>query len=692
MSVQTDSNLHSNLRMLRQLLFILVLSCCIAKVSDAQTDSNNVKWLTHTGGKGIYVFTWPDLVSESTPINGVSGYLIERKSSTETNWKTLDVLQAPTTQEDFETNLALASEVVSDPWGVNIIRPSEVWSRISQYHRLDSLGWWSGMMAVRLASGAAYLDTSAVSGVQYRYRVSRLRDTVKSESITSTSISFPLKSAIDRGIGQTPVDRLHAVYMEWKFGASDQLRTARVFRKEGIGTIYREIDPNRHLYIDKAGRRFSIEDSLITANTTYQYFIIPQDAYGNPGPASDTIRVSTHDFANHPLPEHFKVFVSPTENNVQLEWKLRNAKDVRSIQIYRSDKWDSAYTQIAEVAGTDSEYVDRAVAHAKTFYYYLVLNAMDGSVSQPSAKQFALTRTATGPIRPSQVSATVEQEGVRVHWKMRNDPDIDGYYVYRGEGFASAKLQAITSMIVTSDSEVSYLDTSRDLISNHSYGYAVVAENNSHALGDLSDTAYVFYRGAAKPRRPYELHVMDQRGVVNLVWTNMREYDPATFGYNVYRREGNGEYAKITKEMIPGSSNHYDDSSASAGKGYEYAVSTVDISGNSSDLSNPQRIVIEGEAVAPSVLEPSGLSVQNLAEGIELSWVHPLDSTIAGYDLYRKTETSEYAKLSSVAATETSFIDKTAAANGTYFYMIRSRNAKNEMSNPSPSVVIYRKK
>ncbi len=74
-------------------------------------------------------------------------------------------------------------------------------------------------------------------------------------------------------------------------------------------------------------------------------------------------------------------------------------------------------------------------------------------------------------------------------------------------------------------------------------------------------------------------------GVVNLEWVTQSETD--NYGFEIERAENeNGEYHRITKEVIPGAGNstsahsyHFEDNSALAGKTYFYRLVDIDLNG-----------------------------------------------------------------------------------------------------------------
>jgi hypothetical protein len=109
--------------------------------------------------------------------------------------------------------------------------------------------------------------------------------------------------------------------------------------------------------------------------------------------------------------------------------------------------------------------------------------------------------------------------------------------------------------------------------------------NVASVEGDDSTPQEVFTKDVYPPAVPSGLQAVysgvGQKPFVDLLWAPDTDADLA--GYNVYRKEDMGRFAKINAELVKTPSLR--DLNVVAGKTYHYAVSAVDLRGNESARS-----------------------------------------------------------------------------------------------------------
>jgi hypothetical protein len=103
----------------------------------------------------------------------------------------------------------------------------------------------------------------------------------------------------------------------------------------------------------------SIVDSTVKANNTYEYFILPLDYYENEGIPSDIVTLPAFSFSKIFPPYEIKVTEVDSLGGLKISWKLDNKDKIISVKIFRSIYSDKDFTQIGEVNGLDSVYIDR---------------------------------------------------------------------------------------------------------------------------------------------------------------------------------------------------------------------------------------------------------------------------------------------------------------------------------------------
>jgi fibronectin type 3 domain-containing protein len=103
--------------------------------------------------------------------------------------------------------------------------------------------------------------------------------------------------------------------------------------------------------------------------------------------------------------------------------------------------------------------------------------------------------------------------------------------------------------------------------------------------GDDSPAVRVFAHDIFPPAVPNGLQAVfaaeGQQRFIDLIWAPDTDADLA--GYNVYRREANGEALRINPALV--TTPAYRDVNVEPGKEYFYSVSAVDVRGNESARS-----------------------------------------------------------------------------------------------------------
>ncbi len=274
------------------------------------------------------------------------------------------------------------------------------------------------------------------------------------------------------------------VYIDWMVREDPYLYSFRVYRRQNMAGEYEKINPERGFYTNGDSLFLVMNDRDVKARTVYEYYIEPLDRLDNAGKASDPAVVSDFMHEDVPVIRRFDVSQGGDDHTVRLFWQFNNPGLVRSIGIFRSEIYDSAYVKVAEVPATDSIFTDHVQDAMENYYYYLVLQGIMNK-SFPSAKVGGHAVNLTLPDPPAEVAANPVDGGVRVYWK-HEDPAIMGYYVYRDQGVNDSLRQV--SGLVPSDGEVMmFTDTSASLQGNHTYRYAVVAVSDGYQLSGVSE-------------------------------------------------------------------------------------------------------------------------------------------------------------------------------------------------------------
>ena len=279
------------------------------------------------------------------------------------------------------------------------------------------------------------------------------------------------------------------------------------------------------------------------------------------------------------------------------------------------------------------------------------------------------TATQTDDTRPPSTPAGLQAKAVSsgqidLSWSKSSDNvAVAGYVVYRD----GAKLRRV------SGTPTSYEDTT--VAASTTYVYTVAAVDVAGNGSPQSKPAKVTTPAAKDARPPSTPTGLRAKAVntteIDLTWSASSD-NVAVTGYVIYRNR-----ERLTK--VAGTSTSYRDTAVTPSTGYSYTVQAVDAAGNVSGQSN----VATAKTPAPDTTPPSrptGLKASAFsATEIDLTWLPSTDNVaVTGYIIYR-----DHVKLTTVAATPTSFKDTTVEPSTGHVYSVQAIDAAGNVSQES---------
>jgi hypothetical protein len=182
------------------------------------------------------------------------------------------------------------------------------------------------------------------------------------------------------------------------------------------------------------------------------------------------------------------------------------------------------------------------------------------------------------PAAPSDISATLSRETIRLEWKPpaqnldgSTPARIGGYNVYRSDGPKTIPASPLNEVPL---SQSEYVDRNFQFDRTYSYSVTVVgSRENPYAESLPSAPLEVAAKDVFPPGMPKNLNFVVDKGVVTLLWSASDDTDIA--GYRVYRtEEGSIERILLQEPLVTTLS--YRDDTARPGKKYQYGVAAVD--------------------------------------------------------------------------------------------------------------------
>jgi hypothetical protein len=199
------------------------------------------------------------------------------------------------------------------------------------------------------------------------------------------------------------------------------------------------------------------------------------------------------------------------------------------------------------------------------------VRAVGGNAKQSGWSNFVVVPVVAPPEKPSAVTATTVQQGVRLTWQAHGT-DFRVFRKTEGGDFAP----------VASVKTPEWTDSGTEFGKRYIYLVQSIATvgNQKQAESDLSDEAAIVPRDTFPPAIPKGVQASTAPNSIELNWDRNTEED--LNGYRVYRAEGNGSMEKVGDvSVIPS----FSDRKAEHGKTYHYAISAVDQAGNESSRS-----------------------------------------------------------------------------------------------------------
>jgi hypothetical protein len=217
--------------------------------------------------------------------------------------------------------------------------------------------------------------------------------------------------------------------------------------------------------------------------------------------------------------------------------------------------------------------------------------------------------------------------------------------------------------------DTTYIDSAGPFDATRQYAYVVRALNTSNLLSVPSAPAAappVLGTSFPTPPVPSGLRATPVGARIRLAWDDVAGAVPTAAGYVVLRRAAgtaDTTFRPVLAGLRPGDNATWD-TTAAAGRAYEYAVQTVDVAGRSSDRS--AAVVAQ---IAPARPVAPTLVAATAPAGIELDWGEVVGFA-ARARIYRYERGGSPRLLIDVPAESGRYVDATAQPGRRYYYLV----------------------
>jgi chitodextrinase len=229
----------------------------------------------------------------------------------------------------------------------------------------------------------------------------------------------------------------------------------------------------------------------LTAATTYQYFVIANDATGNSSPQSNTVSGTTTGGSGGdttPPTAPSDLAAAPIQKKVDLTWNA--STDNQAVVSYKINRNGSLLATTNGLGFTDSEAPDNT-----DLAYTVVATDAAGNVS-PQSNQATTYVDTLAPSTPSSFQAADDGSSVNLQWAASTDNvAVTSYVIARGT-LVVAETTGLSYVDATAPANrsINYTVTAKDAAGNQSVAATMTVVTGAHAAipdyagGFVSDT------------------------------------------------------------------------------------------------------------------------------------------------------------------------------------------------------------
>lgn len=646
---------------MHRIFSIFLIGSIIGSSAMAQQD-------IHTAVRGDSVF----IFLAKTPAVG-EGMIVERKGPNDTDFRTLTpgpvrpVLSADSARKILGTDYAF------------IARSLDAENVQQTLFRLRNDPFRGGILTMlnRKAGrvlGRFFPAGGHQTGETYTYRirmVNRRGETVK--TIEKEIRMVEKKPDSPEGV-KTAMERsgimLNWDYPDWRPEADDKTVQFYLYRSIN-GLPFQRAGGITLLRLSGTPLRYL--DTAVTPGDSVCYYLTAVDAAGLESMPSDHVCAVFRDIVAPAAPLGLKSMMQ--DNGISLIWNMSPELDVMYYNVYRSPDMSGTLQQIntAPVPVDDPWFVDETGVPGRQYFY--AVTAVDSALneSRPCNRIDAWPEDKTPPGMPQQLSAEAADRTVTLTWSPPDDPDLRGFYVYRG--FSKDNLYRQTEQMITESRYTDSGTANAGLEPGRRYYYTVEALDSVFNRSEAADV-WITIPDDRAPGSPGDVRVSNPDGRCLIIeWDPSPSPDVAV--YHVLRATDTDSMAYVIDDPYR---RELSDTAVVRGVSYQYIVSAADSAGN---ISRPS---VSGRVLMKDFDPPHGPRfVQAVAgsSGVIIRWEKSAASDLAGYFVYcSDIETGMYRKINSEPVQELTLVDPAGTAG--MWYKVRAVDTSGNESGFSP--------
>lgn len=423
-----------------------------------------------------------------------------------------------------------------------------------------------------------------------------------------------------------------------------------------------------------------VVDTMVFKGLMYRYQLTGVDQFGFEYRLSEPVSVTYVPLNSLPVILHASAKSKDEAKAIELRWQLQNQFAVQSIDIYRSDSFDSGYDFLASVNAGDSVYQDDRVLAAKAYWYKIVINGVFER-GLNTVRIGGMLKTDAVPPPVQVIQAINHGQTLTLRWLV-NASEVRGYYVFRKQQEDKEWVQ-VSPLIRLSDTAGfgEYTDSSDLLPIGEVVRYCIRTLSKGYVLSDYGVVAEAEGRSLGEMPLITEFSAMQDQKKVLLRWTFSQEnYQLA--GFVIERKDFKvKEWKRISSQSAQ--VNYFEDTSILQGVQYDYRLIPVDLNGR-------ERLphVISLVTDAPLVYAPEITHVSCVQGVVRLTWEQNAQEGVEGLVVYRIEAGKEALRLEELKPEAQLYEDKTAVKGKVYYYYLTVKAYGKESVGGLPNQII----
>lgn len=426
-------------------------------------------------------------------------------------------------------------------------------------------------------STMSIIDTSLTnfSAYQYQIRVGDIFGNLDSTTYNFEGNNVPQRLAIlPQNIKVEAQKDRRNLLISWTLAQNQTIQSIKILRST-------EFDKNFQVIANLNGNESNFLDNIDIANELYHYYFEVHDIFGN---INKSIKFKgIYDKNYVPTPPN-SLTAKQNAKGVELAWEATD-KFTRGFYVFRKQGQRGEFTQISSLIfnrKNAGKYIDSTRLDFGSTYFYVIKAESDtydkSSFSETASFKLEPQSTRNSLKPPFDINAIFRDEKVMIHWEnlYAENPQVLGYQVFR-KSESEKDFKLLTEKTLSYRNNF-YIDST--FLSEGKYQYAVVSTDLRNNFSAKSQPVLLDMNGRFL-MIPENLGAEVLANEIKLKWTEI-DIDRIK-NIKIYKAEENAAFKLLT--TLPKNKQDYSDLAVQKGKSYVYKISTIDLSGKESRLS-----------------------------------------------------------------------------------------------------------